>query len=49
MKFQYCGLCYTTPNLRPHGFCEKCWVAHGSPKSMKGLITEKDLEKSQEV
>jgi len=41
----YCGICYTTPNPRPFGFCEKCWVKYGCPKPMKAFIREGNRKK----
>ena len=28
------GCCYGTAHVYPFGFCKKCWVAQGMPKSM---------------
>jgi len=28
--FMFCGVCYKD-GIRPYGFCELCWIAHGKP------------------
>ena len=42
---KYCGICYTTPDIKPFGFCEKCWIKHGRPKGMKASIREGNRKK----
>lgn len=31
----YCGVCYTTKQGNPFGFCNSCWVAAGKPTPEK--------------
>jgi len=42
--FEYLGCCYATPieELKPFGFCEKCWEANGKPMAMKGEKNEEE-------
>ena len=40
MVDKYCSACYTSKHLYPFGFCRKCWVEHGSPQPMLGVMDE---------